>query len=667
MVLDVVLQDGGRPGAGRRARPGANRVRPAMYTARLSPAPMPLPSVARPARRAAAAGLTLLAACAPALRPAASRPGDPTPGLPPAPTAGAFTRSLTGAERAWVDRTLAALSPRDRVAQLVTVWMLGDYANVQDSSYAKVARWVAGDHVGGIIMSLGSPLEVAAKVNSMQRLALASGPRVPLLVSSDLEPGLGRFEGGVFTPHLWSAGAATVLPTNMAAGATGRADDAETMGRIVGLEARAAGIHVDFAPDADVNNNPGNPVINVRAFGEDPQAVARYTTAWVRGLQGVGVAGVAKHFPGHGDTDTDSHLALPVVRSDRARLDRVELVPFRAAIAAGVVGMMSAHIALPAIEQPGVPATLSPRVMTGLLRDTLGFRGTTFTDALTMEGVGQGYPVERACVMSVEAGADVLLMPTDVARCVDAVVAAVGAGRLTQARVDTSVRRVLELKVRTGAVSRPLVDLEELRAVVGAPAHRAAARDVAARAVTLLRDSSNLVPSGAGRTITAVVYAPDAEVAAGQAFVAELKAGARQLREFRVSPRTSPAALDSIALAAQASDRLVVMTYTRTFEGAGRLAIPAHVAQWIDAQAATGKLVVAAGGNPYVIRQFPRVTSYLVTYGRGEALERAAARAVLGLAPVTGRAPVSLPGFFAVGDGIQRAAAGAAPASGEGR
>jgi beta-N-acetylhexosaminidase len=397
------------------------------------------PPLGQPPRRAAPArALALLPALAAAVGacvppPRAAPAAEPRLGaLPAVPTADAFRRSLTGTESRWIDETVARLSPRDRVAQLVTVWVLGNYTNLADTGFVRVRTWIEQEHVGGVIMSLGSPLEVAAKVNTMQRLALASGPRVPLLVSSDLEPGLGRFEGGVFAPQLWSAGSATVLPTNMAAGATGRPEDAEAMGRIVGREARAAGIHVDFAPDADVNNNPNNPVINVRSFGEAPRAVAAYTAAFVRGLQGAGVAAVAKHFPGHGDTDTDSHLALPVVRADRARLDAVEFVPFRAALEAGVVGVMSAHIALPAIEQAGVPATLSPRVMTGLLRDTLGFRGVTFTDAMTMEGVGQGYPIERSCPLAVEAGMDVLLMPTDVARCVDAVVAAWTPGASTR-------------------------------------------------------------------------------------------------------------------------------------------------------------------------------------------------------------------------------------------
>ncbi|MBV9879871.1 MAG: hypothetical protein JO180_05205 [Gemmatirosa sp.] len=601
------------------------------------------------------AGLLAVAACA---RPAGSGQAPsplPTP-LPPASTRG-IDGPLTRAEQAWIDRTIAALPLRDRVAQLVTVWVLGDYTNDADSSFAQVRRWIEQDHVGGVAMSLGSPLEVAAKVNAMQAMALRLPSHIPLLVASDVEPGLGRLEGGVFVPQLWSAGTATVLPTNMAIGAGGSDADAEAVGRIVGRESRAVGIHVAFAPVVDVNNNPANPVINVRSFGENADQVARLSAAFIRGVQGEGVAAVAKHFPGHGDTDADSHTSLPVVRSNRARLDSVELVPFRAAIRAGVAGIMTAHIALPAVEADSTPATLSPHVMSGLLRDTLGFRGITYTDAMTMEGIGKGYTIDRSGPLAVVAGDDVLLMPTDVPKMLDAIVARVERGEIARARIDGSLRRLLELKVRTGAVARPIVSLDSLRAIVGAPEHWRTARDVAARAVTLLRDRENLVPSGAGRSITAVVYAPDNEVTAGTSLVAELRSGAGSVREFRVSPRTAVSALDSLAAVARQSDRIVVMTYTRTFEGAGRLAIPAHVASWIDGLASSGKLVVVAGGNPYVIRQFPNVGSYLVTYGRGDALERAAARAVLGRAPITGHAPVTLPGFFARGDGLQRSTA----------
>jgi len=276
---------------------------------------------------------------------------------------------------------------------------------------------------------------------------------------------------------------------------------------------------------------------------------------------------------------------------------------------------------------------------------------------MTMEGVGKGYPLARSSVLAIQAGNDILLMPRDVPPLLDAVVAAVERGEITRERIEASVRRILELKVRAGAVSRPIVSLEALRDVVGAPANWDAARDIATHAVTLLRDSLALVPTGAGRTFTVVTYAPELETIAGTAFTTELRSGARSVRAIRVTPRTSAAELDSIATLAASSDRIVVHTYTRTLEGEGRIAIPAPVAAFVDALVPTGKLIVVAGGNPYVIRQFPRVASYRVTYGRGEALERAAARALLGRAPITGRAPISLPGLFARGDGIQRGAA----------
>ncbi|MCU0633538.1 MAG: hypothetical protein MUE41_01590, partial [Gemmatimonadaceae bacterium] len=329
----------------------------------------------------------------------------------PAParaTAIGFGTPMTSTQRDWIDSTLSTMSLRERVGQMVMVWVLGDYASSDDTSASRAAEAVTRDAVGGIVMSLGSPIEVAAKVNWLQRKA-----KVPLLVGSDVEPGLGRLEGGYFAPQLWSAGAATVLPSNMAIGATGRDTNAFEAGRITGIESRAIGIHVAFAPTVDVNNNPSNPVINTRSFGEDPAAVARMGAAFVRGVQSVGVAATIKHFPGHGDTDVDSHLGLPVLGIDRTRFATTELVPFRAAIAAGAASIMTAHIALPRITGDSLPATLSPRIMTTLLRDSLRFGGVAFTDALTMDGVARGYGVAESAVRAIEAGDDVLLMPVD--------------------------------------------------------------------------------------------------------------------------------------------------------------------------------------------------------------------------------------------------------------
>jgi beta-N-acetylhexosaminidase len=589
----------------------------------------------------------LLAACA---RSGAPSTAGSTPALGAHPLS--WSTPLPARDRAWVDRTLARLTPRQRVAQMVMVWVLGDYANVDDSTFAEVRRAVTDDRIGGVIMSLGSPIEVASKVNSLQRIA-----DVPLLVASDLEPGLGRLVGGTFVPTLMSAGSATIFPSNMAIAATGDVNDAVEAGRIIGREARAVGIHIAFAPTVDVNNNPANPVINTRSFGENPERVAELAAAFVRGMQSEGVAATAKHFPGHGDTDTDSHLALPVVRSDAARLASVELVPFRKSIDAGVVGVMTAHIALPAMGIDSSPATLEPRIVTGLLRDSLGFRGLTVTDALRMQAVGKGYTPEQAAVLAVQAGADILLSPADVKKTIDAVSAAVEQGTITSARIDQSVRRILELKARTRAARHAIVSLDSLRQTVGASAHWAVARDIAARAVTLLRDSAMLVPASREGRLAVITYAPELDVNAGRAFAAELRTLAPQTMVTRIDPGTSVTELDSIGARIQGVDRVIVTTHVRTIEGAGRFAISPSVAAWIDTLATRERVIVVASGNPYVIGQFPRIGSYMVTYGIDASLERAAARAVVGAAPVTGRAPISLPGFFTAGDGLRREAA----------
>jgi beta-N-acetylhexosaminidase len=589
----------------------------------------------------------LLAACA---RSGAPSTAGSTPALGAHPLS--WSTPLPARDRAWVDRTLARLTPRQRVAQMVMVWVLGDYANVDDSTFAEVRRAVTDDRIGGVIMSLGSPIEVASKVNSLQRIA-----DVPLLVASDLEPGLGRLVGGTFVPTLMSAGSATIFPSNMAIAATGDVNDAVEAGRIIGREARAVGIHIAFAPTVDVNNNPANPVINTRSFGENPERVAELAAAFVRGMQSEGVAATAKHFPGHGDTDTDSHLALPVVRSDAARLASVELVPFRKSIDAGVVGVMTAHIALPAMGIDSSPATLEPRIVTGLLRDSLGFRGLTVTDALRMQAVGKGYTPEQAAVLAVQAGADILLSPADVKKTIDAVSAAVEQGTITSARIDQSVRRILELKARTRAARHAIVSLDSLRQTVGASAHWAVARDIAARAITLLRDSAMLVPASREGRLAVITYAPELDVNAGRAFAAELRTLAPQTMVTRIDPGTSVTELDSIGARIQGVDRVIVTTHVRTIEGAGRFAISPSVAAWIDTLATRERVIVVASGNPYVIGQFPRIGSYMVTYGIDASLERAAARAVVGAAPVTGRAPISLPGFFTAGDGLRREAA----------
>ena len=600
----------------------------------------------------AVASLVLAAAAAGCQAPRSSSAADAAPSIGPlSPTV-----PLTDRQRRWVDSTLASLSLRERVGQMVMVWMLGDYTNVHDSSYAEVIRWVERDGIGGVSMSLGTPIEVAAKLNDLQRRA-----RVPLLVSADLEPGLGRLEGGLFAHYMLDAGSATVFPPSMAIAATGRDSDAYDVGRAIAEEGRAVGIHVNFAPVVDVNNNPSNPVINTRSFGEDPRRVARLSANFVRGAIDGGQLATAKHFPGHGDTDVDSHVGLPVVGATMARLDSVELVPFKAAIAAGASLVMTAHIALPVVNgDSSTPATLAPRIITGLLRDSLHFRGVAITDAMTMEGIGKGYTAEQSSVLAVKAGAEILLKPSDATRAINALVAAVDRGEISRSRVDSAARHVLELKARSGVAFARQVSLERLREVVGSPAHRAIAAGVARRAITLLRDRDNLVPLRGVSRVAVVQYAPETEIKAGRAFLAELRrmpalsARGALIQGGKILPSATPDALAAVDRAIGEADAVVVTAFVRRVEGEGRVAVPPQVAAWIDGLAGRRKVILVAFGNPYLIRQMPNVGSYLVTYGVSDDLERAAARGVAGTEPISGVAPVTLPGFFKAGDGIRR-------------
>lgn len=594
-----------------------------------------------------------------------SRPApDPEPAPLHAPLAAAATpvlRITTSPDfdtTTWVDSTRASLSVRERVGQMVMVWTLGDYTNVDDSTFTEMVGWVEKDGVGGISMSLGTPIEVADKLNYLQRRA-----RVPLLVTADLEPALMRLETAIFPHYLLQTGGATAFPTAMAIAATGRDEDAYDVARAIAREARAVGIHVNFAPVVDVNNNPNNPVINTRSFGEDPERVARLAAQFIRGTHAGGAMATAKHFPGHGDTDVDSHVGLPVVTADLPRLNAIELVPFRAAIAAGADFVMSAHIALPALGGDSVtPATLRRDVMHGLLRDSLGFHGVTITDALSMQGVGKGYTIDETVVRSIMAGTDILLKPSsndqrqnEATRAIDAVMAAIERGEITPARIDSSVTRILWVKARVGLAARRTVSTDSVRTVVASSAHRALAQDVAQRAITLLRDSGAVVPLAPNGRIAIVNYMPETELKAGRAFSKEmalLQPNARVVA--KISPSTAASQLDSIARTLRGADAVVIAAYVRRVEGEGRTSVPPHIAAWIDSVATGPRTVVVAFGNPYLIRQFPRARTYMNTFGVGDALEIAAARALAGVQPISGKSPVSLPGFFKAGEGLTR-------------
>jgi beta-N-acetylhexosaminidase len=558
-------------------------------------------------------------------------------------------RPLTARSQRWVDSTFRSLSPRARAAQLIHVWLLGDYESASDSAYATTARWVKDDGIGGILMSVGTPIEVAAKLNALQRLA-----RVPLLVGCDVEPSIGRLEGGLFIPSMLRGGSATIIPSNMAIAATGDTALAYRAGYVTGIESRAIGIHLAYAPVADINNNASNPVINVRSFGENAEQVARMTAAFTRGVQDGGTLATVKHFPGHGDTETDSHNALPVVRLTHARLDSVEFRPFRAAINAGAAAVMSAHISNPTWLGDDLPATLQRRVLHDELRDSMQFRGLIVTDALTMQGVAKMFSQEEIAIRSVEAGAEVLLKPADVEPVLNALAAKAARDPAFARLIDRAARKNLEMKARVGLSESKQVSLEHLRDVVGSTPNRAVSSEIAARAITLLRDSSRLVPmrTAAQGPLSVVIYTPETEFGGGTAFADEVRKYTAA-NVARVGPSTTRATLDALAASAT-TGRLVILTVVRRVEGRGRTAIADGFAAWIQEIAPRLHPVVIAAGNPYVLDQFPSVDAYLATFSVGELPERAAARALMGRNAITGRAPVSLPSRYARGDGLQR-------------
>ena len=301
------------------------------------------------------------------------------------------TTPLSKADSAWVEATMRSLSPRDRVAQLIMPWVAGEYAAVGSPEYEQVRRWVQDDKVGGLVLSIGMPLSYAAKLNHMQRLA-----SVPLLITSDMENGTGMRMGNIYAfPSLLPQGGGTVFPPVMALGATRSEDLAYRLGKVLGSEARAVGVHMNFGPVLDVNANPLNPIINVRSFGEDPVLVEKLSAAYIRGAREEGLMTTGKHFPGHGDTETDSHIGLPTIRANRAHLDSVDLPPFRNAVNSGIDAIMTAHIAVTGIlGDSAPPATLSPYFMTDVLRKDMNFGGLLVTDAMDM-GPGGAYSVVK--------------------------------------------------------------------------------------------------------------------------------------------------------------------------------------------------------------------------------------------------------------------------------
>lgn len=556
----------------------------------------------------------------------------------------------------------AELTLEEKVGQLFVSVARGVFMNEESPEFQKLLRQVRENHLGGIHWSISNVYETAVLNRRLQSLA-----RVPLLISADLEAGIGmRFQETTFWP--WA----------MAIAATGDPSFAEREGRIVAEEARAMGLNEIYAPVADVNVNPENPVINVRSFGEDPEEVARFVAAFVRGVESGHVIATAKHFPGHGDTQTDSHRSLPVLNITRDRLERVELVPFRAAIAAGVSSIMTAHLSFPALDSTPappradrprenpytrdasevaqnatMPASLSPVITDGLLRGELKFEGLVVTDALDMGGITDHFDPGEAAVRAILAGADQVLKSTDTDAALAAVRHAVETGRISKERLDLSVRRVLAAKARVGA---PVPDFNWIFRVVDSPEHRAVAQEVARRSLTLLREEPRVLPIRPEKRVAHLFVNDGSQASVTDDLSGELKARlSNPPAVFHLDPRSREQDAEAILEVAGRAD-LVILSFSVRFQsGRGKIAIPELARKTAERILESGVPTVGiAFGTPYLLRELPQLRTYLVAYGAQKDMQAAAARALFGEAPIGGRLPVTIPGFATRGSGIQK-------------
>ena len=580
------------------------------------------------------------------------------PAADPAPRAPKVDQK-TAAERKAAQSILKTLSLRDRVAQLVVGISYGNVPSSQSAEFERFRHWIKDLHIGGLIVinhvqyglvRYAEPHAMALFLNEMQRMS-----KVPLLMASDFERGASMRVSDT-----------TKFPFAMAYGAARDLEATRYAGLMTAREARALGIQWVFAPDSDVNNNPANPVINIRSYGENPDDVAAHVAAFIDGAHSDPKNVVllsAKHFPGHGDTDLDSHTDLPNLAADGDRIRAVEMKPFEAAIAHRVDSVMSAHITAPALDPANMPSTVSRKVLNGLLREELGFKGLIVTDALNMAGITKPFGGGEAAVRAIEAGADVLLAPPDPEVVIRAVVAAVERGRIPRQRIEESAQRVLEAKVHVGLMKNKLVDLDAISAALDSQEEAAHAQSVADRAVTLVRNEGvrnegvrnegarnegNVIPLAAPDQACLIASSGIRLSSFGQKLAEEFRKRAPHARAVFVDNLLPPVALDAVLGDPSTCSAIVFATFTTNPVLNGDLA--PFVQKLSEGPV---PVVFVALGNPYLVTPFPQVAAYLATFNTAPTGETAAVKALLGEISITGKLPVTIPDFGQYGDGIQ--------------
>jgi len=548
-------------------------------------------------------------------------------------------KSLSPAGSAWVESTLGKMTVDEKIGQLLFTTYYGVFTSTDSSAYQQLLHDVRDLHVGGfIVITHGSPLGVVksqAYPTAVLANQLQTKSKLPLLIGADFERGTAmRYDEG------------TSFPTAMAVAAGGNPKDAYAMGKITALEARATGVSWVYAPDSDVNSNPANPIINTRSFGENPQRVAEFVTAFIKGVDDGGALAAAKHFPGHGDSAADSHIDLPVISATRERLEHLELVPFRAAIAAGVDTIMTGHLSVPTLEpDPNTPATLSPKILQGLLRKELGFHGLIVTDAMDMGGITVRYAPGEAAVRAVAAGADCLLMPPVPEAAFEALQGAVRSGRISKQRLDEAVRRILQAKARLGLNNGRLVDVNALNHRFGSVAWQKEAQEISDRGITLLRDGPHRLPLDGTKPSRALLLAfyADPEPYPGEDLERELRSRFDSVTALRADTRFVNASILRLP-SPDTYDVAIVAFFVRVSDRKGNVDVPPEQAALAEQVYKTGKPVITlAFGSPYLIEGFPQAETWLAAFGISDVAQISSARALFGEIPVRGHLPVTVP------------------------
>ncbi len=584
----------------------------------------------------------------------------------------------------WADKTLRKMSPEEKVGQLFGIRVNAQFLNDADPIWIQLRDNVGKYHIGSLVMSVpvdgpillkNQPYVAAELLNRLQRSS-----KLPLIVAADFERGVSMRLNGT-----------TVFPHAMAFAATGKTENAEAFGRISALEARAIGVHWNFFPDADVNSNPVNPIINTRAFGEDPKQVGDFVAAYIRGAHEGGMLVTAKHFPGHGDTAADSHLGLAQVTGDRARLDTVELPPFRRAIEAGVDAVMVAHVTVPALDpDPTRVATTSKAIVDGLLREEMGFKGIVVTDALDMAGLTRLYArdIGRAAVESFEAGNDVLIMPADLDASYRSMMQAVQSGEISRQQLDQSVRKILEVKASLGLNKARLADLSQLSDEIAKPDNVAVGQRIADEAITLVRDNGKVIPLQAfgaslgtrqaalpyqsltevSNRFVVVIFSEDLRTDSGRMLERQILARVPDAHIIYVDARSAAGMKSSVVEAVEAAEHVIAAVYVIPTAGKTMRAAGGGLTNTVAMDDATGTLlaaildrapsraVVLAMGNPYVVQDFPAIQNYVCAFSNATVSETAAVKAIFGEIPISGHLPVTIPGIASRGEGIERPA-----------